>query len=302
MSKTLYIVNPAGRGGAGTMAWNRFKTLWPDPIDPEDVVITQRAGHAREIAYGTEGYDTYATVGGDGTVGEVMSAVMDRPGSRPRLAIIPAGTGNDIARCARVFSVDDAVSALREGRSRTFDVIRVDSIVDGKPAHKFGFLLAAAGFSANPKIKPWMKRLLGPTGAYYLGIFLAIIAYRPPHMTVRADGQECSRGRSWLVLAGNTEYSSGGSMRIAPGACPDDGELNTTVFPVKPKFRMATQLLPKVATGDHIKEPGVLYFRAKKIEVECDPPGVIDLDGDLFGTTPATFTVCPQAVQFMSPK
>ena len=96
MDRCLYIINPAGHGGKGTAAWEAFKTLWPDPIDPEHVMVTNRAGHAREIATSVKGYDVLAAVGGDGTIGEVISGLMDRKGSRPKLALIPTGTGNDM--------------------------------------------------------------------------------------------------------------------------------------------------------------------------------------------------------------
>ena len=100
MSKSLYIINPAGHGGVGPRVWEEFKTLWSDLIDPEHIVITERPGHAREIVVSTQGYDIFTAIGGDGTVGEVISGIMEHPEPRPRLAIIPAGTGNDIARNA----------------------------------------------------------------------------------------------------------------------------------------------------------------------------------------------------------
>jgi diacylglycerol kinase (ATP) len=302
MGDTLYIINPVGHGGAGIKAWDRFQTLWPDPVDPEDAIVTQRPGHAREIAFSAEGYDKLAAVGGDGTVGDVVSGIMDRQGPKPRLAIVPAGTGNDIARNTGIHSIEHAVSSLREGRLRAFDMIRVDYEEGGRRAHRYSFLMVAVGFSAIPMVKPWMKRLLGPKGAYYLGTFLQIIAYRPPGMMVSADGRERSQGRIWMVIIANVESSAGGSMRVAPGASTDDGELNITVFPTKSKLRMITGLLPKVATGAHIEEPGVDYFPAKKVEIEGDPPCILDLDGDVFGTTPATFTVCPGALQVLTPE
>ena len=299
--KTLYIINPAGHGGAGTRTWETFRDLWPDPISAEHAIVTQRPGHAREIAFSARGYRTLAAVGGDGTVGDVVSGILDREDPKPRLAIIPAGTGNDIARNTGIHSIEDAVSALRGGLLRAFDMIRIDYQDGGRPAHRHAFLLAGVGFSSIPMIKPWMKRLLGPTGAYFHGTFLQIIVYRPPSMTVRSDGQERSTGRIWMVMVGNVEYSSGGSMRIAPGARTDDGELNITVMPVKSKLRMITRLLPKVASGQHVQEPGVSYFPAKRVEVESHPPSILDLDGDVFGTTPATFTVCPGAFQVLTP-
>ena len=77
--------------------------------------------------------------------------------------------------------------------------------------------------------------------------------------------------------------------------------MNITIFPTKSKFRMITKLLPKVATGEHIKEPGVSYFPAKQLEIDSDPPAILDLDGDIFGTTPATFTVCPRGLEILTP-
>ena len=300
MGNILYIINPAGRGGTSNKAWDRFQALWPDTIAAEDMIVTERRGDARRIAAAAEGYDILVAVGGDGTVGEVMSAIMEREGAKPKLGIIPAGTGNDAARNAGVCSVEDAVAALQGGSWRAFDVMRADYLAEGKPKHSYAFLMACIGFSANSLMRPWMKRLLGATGAYYLACFLQIIIYRPSVLTVNADGSERCKGTRWMVLIGNSEYSSGGSMCIAPGARCDDGELNVTVFPVKSKFRMIT-LLPKVATGEHIKEPGVDYFPAKKIEIDSDRPVVVDLDGDILGTTPVTFTVCPNAMDIITP-
>lgn len=298
--RTLFIINPAGHGGTGTTTWERFQACWPHPIPREDVIITQRPGQARDLAFSAEGYETLAAVGGDGTVGDVMSGILDRPDGRPQLAIVPAGTGNDIARTVGIGSISEAARAMSDGQLRAFDMMRVEYSDGLKRKGRHGFLLTAVGFSAIPMIKPWMKRVLGPTGAYYLGTFLQIILYRPTRMVVRADGREQSSGRTWMVIVGNSEYSSGGSMRISPGASTEDGELNISVFPVLPRLKMILKLLPKVATGDHINEPGVAYFPAKRIEVESDPPAILDIDGDVFGTTPVTFRVCPGALRVLT--
>jgi len=303
VSKTLYIINPAGRGGAALEAWDTFRALWPDGVDPGDVRTTQRPGHAREIAVAVEGYDVLAAVGGDGTVGEVISGVMDRKGPRPRVAIIPAGTGNDIARHMGVRTMDCAVRALREGHARRVDLIRVDGRVDAGPAHTYAFLLANVGFSAIPGIRPWMKRMLGPTAAYYMGALAQVFAYRCPQMTVRADGREYS-GPIWMATIGNAPSSSGGSMCLSPGAELDDGELNLAIinFSGASKYGTVAKLMPRIASGAHVNEPEVTYFPAKRIEIRSDPPAIVDADGDLFGTTPATFTVCPGAIQILTPE
>jgi diacylglycerol kinase (ATP) len=296
--KVFYIINPAGQGGKGTRAWEKFRKLWPARMDPAQVCVTERPGHARELATTIEGRDIIAAVGGDGTVGEVMSGIMDRQGTRPRLAIIPGGTGNDIALSMGITSIEDGVRSLREGRARAVDLIRVDGQVEGKPGHRHAFLFAAVGFSSYPMVRPWMKRLMGPRGAYYLGTLLKALIYQPPQMIIRTAGGEC-RGRIWAVVAGNAEKSAGGSMCLAPGARIDDGELNITIIPAGQKFKMITRLMPRIASGSHTTEPGISYFPGQRIEIVSEPPALLDLDGDFFGLTPATVTVCPRMLEIM---
>jgi len=300
MSKILYVINPAGHGGAGIRVWERVQSEWSDQIDSADVHFTKHQGHARELAAAAEGYDILTAIGGDGTVGEVMSGIMAHQEPRPRLAIIPAGTGNDIARTLGAFPLESALAALRGDHVKKVDLIRIDCHVEGRPAHRYAFLMGNAGFSSLPMVRPWMKRLLGPKGAYYLGTVLQIMAYRTPHMTVRWEQQEYS-GRVIIVVAANVEQTAGGSMRLAPGARFDDGELNVSIVPFRSKWDMMVTTLPKVASGAHIHEPGILYFPTEKVDVDSDPPAILDVDGDLFGTTPATFTVCPKAVEVLCP-
>lgn len=298
MGNVLYIVNRVGRGGAGIKVWEKFQSKWPDQIDPKDVRFTQRQEHAREIATSAKGYDILTAVGGDGTAGEVISGIMAQPEPRPKLAIIPSGTANDIARAVGIYPFEAAVDALRGGHVRKFDLIKIDCQVDGHKAHRYAFLNGTVGFSSTAMLKPWMKRLLGPTVVYYLSILMGILVYRAQHMTVRWEDQEYNQ-RAWIVYAANVEYTSAGSMRIAPGAHPDDGELHVVIIPLRSKLNLIARTMPKVASGKHVKEPGVLYFSTKKIEVDCEHPGVVEIDGDIFGSAPATFSICPRAVQVL---
>lgn len=298
MDRVLYIINPAANGGAGLRAWKAFLSCSQHPIDPAQVVYSERPGHAHELAAASEGYGTIAAAGGDGTVSEVICGIMDQTEPRPKLAVIPCGTGNDIARNAGVLTVADAAAALRDGLSRSFDLIRVDRQVDGRMEHRHAFLFANVGFSSIPMMKPWMKRLIGATGAYYLATFLQVLAYRAPHMAVSVDGTE-HIGQTFMVIAANAERAGGGCMRIAPGACTDDGVLNISVMKPASVRRIITKLFTCIAKGTHINQPEVSYLTGRRIQVQSEPAAVLDLDGELFGTTPATITVCPQALELI---
>jgi diacylglycerol kinase (ATP) len=300
MSRVLFIINPAGHGGAEAGVWDRFESQWPHPINPEDTVFTERQGHAREIAASAEDYNVLVAVGGDGTVGEVQSGIMDRGETRPELAIIPGGTGNDIARNLGIRSVEDSVSALQGDNVVTVDLIRIDCKTEEGPDHRYAFLSCSVGFSGDEVVRPWMKRILGPKGAYWLALIIETIVFHPPDMTVRW-GEDEYTGTCWIVLAGNVERSSGGSMCIAPGARIDDGEFKVSIIPSKSKIETMARMMPKVASGAHVKEPGVIYFPAKKLEVETIPPSTVDIDGDLFGKAPVIMSICPQAARVLSP-
>lgn len=298
MDEILYIVNPAGHGGAGLRTWSAFQEAWGEAISTDHVRITEGPGHARDLAAQSTGYQVIAAVGGDGTVGEVISGVMDGGETHPRIAIVPGGTGNDIARNLGMGEIGHAVAALRGGRPRAVDIIQVECHADGRRQRKIAFLFGSAGFSGLPRVKPWMKRWLGPAIAYNFATFVEILVFRAPHMMVRTS-EEVFSGRSWMVVAGNAERISGGSVCIAPGASLEDGLLNVAIYPDRHRFLMLTQLFPKIPSGAQVQEPDVAYFQTERIVVESEPASLVDLDGDLAGKTPVTFEVLPRAVEIM---
>ncbi len=230
-----------------------------------------------------------------------MTAIMSREASDIELAIIPAGTGNDIARNVGVGSVKDAVVAMKEGKTSAFDIMQVESQLDGRRVINYAFLVGNVGFSSIPRIRPWMKRHLGASGAYYLATLIQLLLYKPTIITMKTEDREFS-GRSWLIVVGNAESTAGGSMCLAPGAHIDDGELNITIFPYGSRTKMGMKIMPKIASGEHVNVPEVSYFPGKRIMIESDPPAVVELDGDIRGTTPVVFDVCPQAISIITTK
>ena len=294
MTKTLYIINPAGNGGAGLKAWERFKKLWQDDIDKNDIIYTERSYHAIEIASRAEGYSSIVSVGGDGTVNEVMQGVL-RNKSKPSLAIIPAGTGNDIARNVGIKSVSDAVKALKENQTKKYDILQTEY---GKEL-RYSFLTANFGFSANHRVRPWMKRLLGSTIAYYLATLHELVSFRPWDMTIKWDDGRYS-GKTTIVIIANIEKTSGGSMILGPGATPTDGKMTVTIVPFKSRINCIFKEFPKLPAGNVIEIPDVRFFHTKNIYVKSEPVTDMDIDGDPLGSTPATVKILPLSVKIIS--
>jgi diacylglycerol kinase (ATP) len=303
MPKDLFIVNPAASGGRGEETWKRFLAEWANDIEPADVVVTTHVGQATEVVAASEGYERIVAVGGDGTINEILPGLMAHGAARPSLAIVPAGTGNDIARTIGVpLEVPEAITTLRQGHEGAFDVLQIDCRLNGRPTRTYALLSCGVGFSAAAlgTVKPWMKRVLGPAGGYYLATLLAMAIYRFPEMTVRVEQGEY-RGRAWIVVIGNAERVSGGSMCIAPGALMDDGIANFTLVPARAKLHSLFTLFPRMPSGAHTAEPGVEYFPGEWIEIESSPPASIEIDGNPFGETPMRCQLLHRAVRVACP-
>ena len=121
------IINPAARDGQSIKIWEIVKDKLEDKGLSTELYITERVGHASEIAYSLcnrTDIQVMVACGGDGTVHEVSSGLR---GSKIPLAIIPAGTGNDVAR-VHGYSLDDLdniIDIIINGVDRNLSLIHI---------------------------------------------------------------------------------------------------------------------------------------------------------------------------------
>ena len=299
--RILLIANLSAAAGGATRSWDKLLLYLTSHGVQADHVITERSGHAISLAReASRSYDVIAAVGGDGTVNEVASGILLAGETKTALAVIPFGTGNDAAQLLGIRSIADAVNALASGTTRTMDAIEVRCHDAGKERTRYALLYAAVGF-AGELLKcttPTVKRLFGPRYCYSVGFFRALLGFRSPTMLVRCDDREFN-GRMFLVSAGNAEIVGAGTMRLSPGAKVDDGQLNVNVIEDLGRLETA-RWFPKVLKGIHTTHPKVRYFVAKAVTVECEPLMEVQMDGELYGHTPATFEVRPGAIRVIA--
>ena len=110
-----------------------FKEIVKDKLEKNglatELYITERVGHASEIAYSLcnrTDIQVMVACGGDGTVHEVSSGLR---GSKIPLAIIPAGTGNDVAR-VHGYSLDDLdniIDIIINGVDSNIGALRIEA-------------------------------------------------------------------------------------------------------------------------------------------------------------------------------
>ncbi len=84
-------------------------------------------------------------------------------------------------------------------------------------------------------------------------------------------------------------------MQISPKSEPDDGALDVLVM-TGPKSDSFTTL-PKVYRGAHLPHRNIAELRVGQVHVEADQPFPVEADGEILGTTPATFGIIPDVIR-----
>ncbi|MHB9092681.1 MAG: diacylglycerol/lipid kinase family protein, partial [Chloroflexota bacterium] len=119
------------------------------------------------------------------------------------------------------------------------------------------------------------------------GVSVAL-SYRGRRVTVDADGMQ-RRFRALLIVIGNTRRY-GGPVSLTPEARIDDGLFDVCVFRGVGLLHAAWYVL-QVLIGRHTHDPGVVYFRTKRLMIRSERPLLVQVDGDTIGETPMGFVV-----------
>ena len=232
--------------------------------------VTRAAGDEARLAREAlnEGAETIVALGGDGTWSRV-AAVMAAARTDCTLALLAAGTGNDLAKSLELPASDFAAIAalVARGSARRIDVGYVDDRCFVNAAG-FGFdaavLQAAAG-------RRWPRG----TALYLTCAMQLLFGYRGILASI-AGGP----GRTHLLLVIANGARFGGSFHIAPDASVSDGMLDVVaVLDAEPVRRML--LLAAATRGLHVRMPGAFSFRERETTLRFAEPPVFEADGEL---------------------
>lgn len=299
MPRQLLIVNPHAAGGRAAERVAALRERLGPEFAGATVMLTEAPGHAEALARQHAGeYDLLVAVGGDGTVGEVAGGLL--AAGHDCLAILPLGTGNDIAWNAGLHGWDDGVAALAGSAERRLDVLSAEFATPDGPRTRA--VLVGAGAGSPAEVLGWaterVKRRLGRWSYLYAALATAL-TFRSPLFRITADGQ-VSEGRFLLVAVANGAETAGHSMRMAPGAQVDDGLADVILARDGGLWRRLVTLA-RLARGAHEGTAGATHGQAVEVRVDADPPARLNLDGDLLGTTPLTIRLLPGALRLRVP-
>ncbi|MGH3997570.1 MAG: diacylglycerol/lipid kinase family protein [Pseudonocardiaceae bacterium] len=280
--RVTLIVNPhSGRGAAARVAGTVASTLRASVPGLTATVTVDAAATSKLAAQVAQrGDDVLAVLGGDGTVHLAAQAVA---GSGTALAVVPSGTGNDLAAALgipteTVPAARYVAEALRNGQRRQIDLGRIDGGACFATVLCTGF---DAAVSARANAMRWPA---GPR-RYDLAVLAELAALTPRRVWVQAGDTELDL-EAILVAVGNSS-SYGGGLRICPDATLDDGQLDVIVIAAASRRRLL-RVFPSLRTGGHVDEPEVTVLRAATVRIDGNPGWPVYADGEPQGTLPVT--------------
>lgn len=217
------------------------------------------------------GVDVVVASGGDGTV---TACVAGLAGSGVPLGVLPAGTGNLLARNLGLpLSPKDALAVALTGTDRRLDV----GLANGRPFA----VMAGIGFDAEMlnDASEQMKRRVG-----WMAYVLSAVRHfreRPMRLVVRADSTSPHRCWASGLIIGNIG-SLPGRIPLLPDAAPDDGLLDVTLLTARGWLgwlRLAADLLLRRRTGR------LRNLTCRELLVDLDDERPWEADGEVVGPT-----------------
>lgn len=272
--KLMLVINPnAGRGGYKNNLGEALRILDRGGYTVT-LFFTAKAGDATEIVKEhAMAYDTVACMGGDGTLSEVISGLVDLPDSPP-LGYFPMGTTNDVARTLNLPMNDNVSAAIRmlNGSPHPFDVGRF-----GADKH-FAYIAAFGAFTevsyATPQDqKKWLGHL-----AYVLQGAQNLGKIEPIHTIVEYDGGRIEADLLYGSMSNSTSVA--GILKLPEQlVCIGDGMSELVLIKNPEKLTALPQMLESVI-NKRFDNPNLLVLSTRNAKFSFDSPVSFTRDGE----------------------
>ncbi|WP_462159996.1 lipid kinase YegS [Pseudoalteromonas sp. GB56] len=230
--------------------------------------------------------------GGDGSVNEIVSALMQHPkDSRPELAILPLGTANDFATCCHIPQCPNAALQLAtDGMAYKIDV--------GTANERYFVNVASGGFGAQvtSETPVELKNFLGG-GAYTLTGLVRALNFKPYQGILTTE--QGFFDTSMIVGAVCNGRQAGGGQVLAPSAFIDDGLLDVVALLAFPVTRI-NQVIQELGNPNENNE-FVKYVQTKWVEYESQLDGQVNLDGEPYKSKKIRFDILRKEISLVLP-
>jgi len=293
----LVLLNAHASGGLPDALRRRLGGAFAARSVPFDIVEPSDADEALRVTRtaAERGYRAVAAVGGDGTVGIALKGTA---GSGVPVAIIPFGTGNQLALNFDIpSSLEDSVRVAVEGRVEQVDL--------GRANGEHFALIAGAGLDADVMAAATseLKNRLGFAAYLYSGL-KHIITPASADFRIVVDDREVKVRASMVLLANAGQLGAGPlpvEVSVAPRSSFHDGLIDVCIYAPRNLPEVA-RMLWRVARRQFAGDDRMIFLQAKKVSIQSDPPVAIQIDGEPRGETPIEAEVEPLVGRILVPR
>jgi YegS/Rv2252/BmrU family lipid kinase len=289
--KARFIYNPySGRNRKNPSLRERAAEFIREHQLDATIAATERPRHATELAEQAvaAGCDLVVAIGGDGTMNEVATALVDTPAI---FGLIPCGSGNGLGRHLGIRRPGDgAFRTLLQGRPMAIDTGTVNG---------FSFFNAMGlGFEADIAVRFSRQTNRGLTGYMRVGL-PSFFAHQAERVSVSQAGETTHLQAFTLAVMNSDQY--GNDARVAPGARIDDGRFDLISVPQVGFFGACTMLY-RLGTDTFDQVKAVTRLSGPHFVIERAKPGWIHTDGEPRATTAKLeISLRPKSLRIMVP-
>ena len=254
-----------------------------------DIEFTKHPKHAMELAKGAKNkYDMVIVAGGDGTVNEVINGISD---SKIPLVIIPFGSTNVLALELGIpFNAKEASELIAHGKRLKIDL----GYAKTNEEARYFSMMVDVGFvpklieGTNLKVKKRWGNL-----AYLLSGIRQLLTYKWHNIHI----EHKSHSAGYFVIVSNSKYY-GGEFQIADRASITDGLLDLVVINRKSRWKIV-KIVSSVSSGKSNTFLRGEYNQIREAHIYSRHKMLVQVDGELIGTTPVDVKVAPKALTVM---
>ena len=273
--KYIFIINKkAGRGKAEKIITNIENACKKRNIEYEiRKVSEEKNGYEIALEYKNEENVIYS-VGGDGTLAVILPALI---GTKNKLGIIPAGSGNDTYR---------TVKNLEKG----------ENLIDvGKINDKYFINVACIGIDAEVgnNMDKLRKTIIPTSQLYNASIVYTFVKFKFNKIKIKMPIKKIESTYTILSICNGSYY--GGGFKIAPKARLTDGLLDVYYAEKMPKLKMIPLIL-KLKNGKHEGRRRVHKYRTNHVELELENEVTFNIDGEKYTNKKFVIDVLTKAI------
>lgn len=266
--KVLFIINPVSGIGRQKIVEPALEENLNKKKFDYSITYTEYAHHATDICRNAaqKGINTVVAIGGDGSINDCVRGLIN---TDTKLGIIPAGSGNGLARCLHIpLDIKKAIEVINNYNFLNIDTVNLNDMPYASVAGVGFDALIAKEFTGN-KTRGFQT---------YLRLVLKdFLNYKQKKYHLIVDGKKMEKEALFISFMNSNQF--GYNAVIAPKASLNDGLLDVVVVK-KPPIILAPLVVQMMFFHQMDKSPYVETFRAKQVEIKDFTDGLLNLDGE----------------------